>query len=150
MAFQLLKTLGHQHGILAAGNTDGDPVALLDQLVIVDGFGKFTPDGFAELFLETLLHVPGKILGHILFHVIEQPRSEASLETVRIVAICLQLIRHIHRNPATAAADDLLLFLIQSRCIQNMILICMDRPRNLTRSHLLRAPDIQDLISVRV
>ena len=32
------------------GDTDGDPVSVLDQLVVPDGFGERPPDGFAEFF----------------------------------------------------------------------------------------------------
>ena len=50
MLLDLLHELGEKHGIFAAGDTDGDPVSVLDQLVVPDGFGERPPDGFAEFF----------------------------------------------------------------------------------------------------
>ena len=47
---RLLKQLRHQHGIFSSGNTDGDLVTVLDQLVFVDRLCELPPDLFAELF----------------------------------------------------------------------------------------------------
>ena len=40
MTLQLLKKLGHQHGVLPAGDADRDPVTFLDQVIFTDRFGK--------------------------------------------------------------------------------------------------------------
>ena len=50
VALQLLQQLGHQHGILAAGNADGNLVPCLDQLVPLDGNDEGRPQLLAELF----------------------------------------------------------------------------------------------------
>ncbi len=46
---------GHQHGILAAGDAHGDPVARLDELILPDGQRERVPDGLAEFFDDTAL-----------------------------------------------------------------------------------------------
>ena len=50
VALQFLQQLCHQHGILAAGDADGDLVPCLDQLVPFDGHDKRRPQLFTELF----------------------------------------------------------------------------------------------------
>ena len=47
---QLLHELGHQHGVLAAGDADGDLVARLDQLVPLDGHDERRPEFLAVFF----------------------------------------------------------------------------------------------------
>ena len=51
-----LHQLGHQHGILAAGDAHGNLVARLNQLVLPDGQRKRVPDGLAEFFDDTALN----------------------------------------------------------------------------------------------
>ena len=48
MALKLLHELCHQHGVLAAGDADGDPVPGADQLVSFYGVDKGSPQGLAE------------------------------------------------------------------------------------------------------
>ena len=43
-----LHTLCHEHGILAAGDADGDAVALLDEVIFADTLQKLCPDRSAE------------------------------------------------------------------------------------------------------
>ena len=61
MALQLLKQLRHQHGIFSTGNTDGDLVPVLDQLVFVDRLCELPPDLLAELFDNTALNLTAAI-----------------------------------------------------------------------------------------
>ena len=49
MAVQLLHTLGQEHGILTPGDTDGDPVPLLDEGIVLDPADEAVPNGFAVL-----------------------------------------------------------------------------------------------------
>ena len=55
VALQLLQQLGHQHGILAAGNADGNLVPRLDQLVPLDGNDEGRPQLLTELFDDAAL-----------------------------------------------------------------------------------------------
>ena len=50
-----LHQLGHQHGILAAGDAHGNLVARLDQLILSNRQCKRVPDGLAEFFDDTAL-----------------------------------------------------------------------------------------------
>ena len=50
VALQFLQQLCHQHGILAAGDADGNLVPCLDQLVPFDGHDKRRPQLFTEFF----------------------------------------------------------------------------------------------------
>ena len=50
-----LHQLGHQHGILAAGDAHGNLVARLNQLILTDRQCKRVPDGLAEFFDDTAL-----------------------------------------------------------------------------------------------
>ena len=43
VTLHLLKELGHQHGVLAAGNTYGNLVVRLQQFISNDRFGKGSP-----------------------------------------------------------------------------------------------------------
>ena len=50
MAVEHLDELRHEHGILAAGNADGDFVAFFDELVVLDGGNERCPEPFAVRF----------------------------------------------------------------------------------------------------
>ena len=50
-----LHQLGHQHGILAAGDAHGNLVARLNQLILSNRQCKRVPDGLAEFFDDTAL-----------------------------------------------------------------------------------------------
>ena len=47
---QLLHQLGHQHGVLAARDADGDLIICLDELIALDGDNERGPELFAVLF----------------------------------------------------------------------------------------------------
>ena len=55
MTLKLLHQLGQRHGVLAAGDTDGDLIPRLDQLIPLHCGNKGIPDGFAVGFDETAL-----------------------------------------------------------------------------------------------
>ncbi len=57
VALELLEKLGHQHGILAAGNADSDVVTLLEQIVGVDRLRKGSEQRFVEFFADAELDV---------------------------------------------------------------------------------------------
>ena len=57
MPLDLLKELGHQHGILAAGDTDGDVVSLLDQSILNDSLFKAALQIVLKLFPNTFFNV---------------------------------------------------------------------------------------------
>ena len=46
---EVAHTAGQQHGVLAAGDADGDMVAGLDEAVVLDAADEAVPDGFAVL-----------------------------------------------------------------------------------------------------
>ena len=46
---------GHEHGVLAAGDAHGDAVALLNQVVVLDGINEWAPQLFAVLFNDAAL-----------------------------------------------------------------------------------------------
>ena len=46
VAVQLLNQLCHQHGILSTGDTDGNFIARLNQVIISNGVGEWIPDFF--------------------------------------------------------------------------------------------------------
>ena len=50
-----LHQLGHQHGILAAGDAHGNLVARLNQLILSNRQCKRIPDGLTEFFDDTAL-----------------------------------------------------------------------------------------------
>ena len=50
-----LHQLGHQHGVLAARNTHGDPVARLNELILTDGQSKRVPDGLSKFLDDAAL-----------------------------------------------------------------------------------------------
>ena len=60
VALQFLHQLGQSHGILAAGDAHGDPVAGFDELIPLHCGDKGIPDGFAVGFDKTAL---GSLLG---------------------------------------------------------------------------------------
>ena len=55
MALELLHQLGQHHGVLAAGDADGDPVPGDDQLIPLDGSNKGVPQLLPVFFDETAL-----------------------------------------------------------------------------------------------
>ena len=55
MALEHLHQLGHQHGVLAAGDAHGDLVPGLDQLIVLHRIGELVPDGLAVFFQQALL-----------------------------------------------------------------------------------------------
>ena len=57
MPLDLLEEFGHQHGILAAGDTDGDVISLLDQSVLNDRFFKAALQIVFEFFSYALFNV---------------------------------------------------------------------------------------------
>ena len=75
MALELLKELRHEHGVLTAGNADGDLVAGLHQFVFHDALGKRNPERLFEfppvakrlldfrraVFMDHLLAKPGAV-----------------------------------------------------------------------------------------
>ena len=50
MLLQFLHELCHQHGVFAAGDADGDPVACLDELIPFDGYDEGGPKLFSVFF----------------------------------------------------------------------------------------------------
>ena len=91
MALQLLKKLGHQHGILASGDAYGHPVPGLQQAVGTDGFREgrhqvlpkppHPPQGFLNFLLPAF---PGQVF--------PQPRAISILQAYRVIALLLQLL----------------------------------------------------------
>ena len=55
VALEHLHQLGHQHGVLAAGDAHGDLVPGLDQLIVLHRIGELVPDGLAVFFQQALL-----------------------------------------------------------------------------------------------
>ena len=55
MPLQFLHEFGHEHGVLAAGDAHGDAVALLNQVVVLDGVDEGAPQLFAVLFDDAAL-----------------------------------------------------------------------------------------------
>ena len=98
MALQLLKQLRHQHGIFSSGNTDGDLVPVLDQLVFVDRLCELPPDLFAELFDNAALDLaaavrilPPGVRRFCLFHGFQQLHAQvctvSALHTVYLITL---------------------------------------------------------------
>ena len=54
MLLKFLEQLGHQHGILSAGNADRDPIPLLDQLIVPYRTCKTAEQLFMELLTDAL------------------------------------------------------------------------------------------------
>jgi hypothetical protein len=54
MCLDLLKQFCHEHRILAAGNTDGNMVALPDELILFTGFCKWREQLFMVFFANTV------------------------------------------------------------------------------------------------
>ena len=85
----LLHELGQKHGILAAGDTDGDPVTILNELIIPDGSGKGTPDGFPELFDQSPLDLSGPfgygIFGNHAFQGKAEPGTVAAFNIYGLI-----------------------------------------------------------------
>ena len=106
---QLLKELGHQHGILAAGNAHGDAVAALHQLVIAHGLREVAPQLFAELFAQTVLYALAQLVGLLALHLIAQPFDIAALEAVRVDALLPQRLGRVQTELAVRAVEDELL-----------------------------------------
>ena len=57
VALEFLKEFGHQHGVLAAGNTDRDPVALLHELILYDSLFKAADQIMLEGPAQGLVHI---------------------------------------------------------------------------------------------
>ena len=88
MFFQFLEKFRHQHGILAAGDTDCDLVALLNQVVGVERPRKRPPDRLAEFFYNTLLNSRPFFLSIRLgFSAYEAGQGEAQPRTVTTLHI---------------------------------------------------------------
>lgn len=63
-----LHELRHEHGVLAAGNADSDPVARADQLIALDGGDKGLPKLLSVLFHNAAFHqLPGfQLFSHVV------------------------------------------------------------------------------------
>ena len=57
VALQLLEEFGHQHGVLSAGDADGDAVALLHKLILDHGLFKTADQISFEFFAQCLLNI---------------------------------------------------------------------------------------------
>ena len=57
MALELLEELCHQHGVLAAGYADGDPVAFLHEPVLNNSFFKSADQVMLESFTQGFFQV---------------------------------------------------------------------------------------------
>ena len=76
MPFEFLEQLGHQHGVLAAGNADRDLIAFLHQLIADDCLGKTAEQILAELFGQALFHLlPLLFIGRFPFDLFQGPAS---------------------------------------------------------------------------
>ena len=106
VAVQLLKELGHQHGILAAGNAHGDAVAALHQLVIAHGLREIAPQLFAELFAQAVFHALTQLVGLLTLHLIAQPFDIAAPETVCVDALLPQRLGRVQAELAVRAVED--------------------------------------------
>ena len=97
---KLLKQLGHEHGVLAAGNTHGDTVAGLDQIVGADGLGKFGEKPLVPRFADALLDLLLQTGLLLPLHSIQQPARVAALQTVGLHAQTAQVFRRVHAELA--------------------------------------------------
>ena len=70
---EMLHTLGQQHGILTAGDTDRDAVARRNQAVILDTADKTVPNRLLILFNDAAFHLLA--LFHIQAPPIPRPRA---------------------------------------------------------------------------
>ena len=94
MPLYFLQAFGHQHGVLAPGDADRNPVPRLDKLVPDDGLreGREQP-------LPEFPTVPDRLrdfLGPVGLHeLLFQPRRIAARQTVRVVSEPAQLFAGI-------------------------------------------------------
>ena len=71
--FQLLKQFCHQHRIFSTGDTDCNAVSFFNQFILIDGFCKFAPDAFTELFTDGKFHILADVYLFLLLHRIQKP-----------------------------------------------------------------------------
>ncbi len=105
---ELLKELGHDHGILAAGDADGNAVAVLNQIVFEDGPGK----GIEEILMkaallkrELNLRAKGLVL-RLFADGVECPGAVSAGKALGGKALCLQLLRQLSGDGAVFAIED--------------------------------------------
>ena len=79
MLLYLLKQLCHQHGIFAAGDADGNAVAFLHQLILVDGFREFAENVLVEFLAQALFHGIADFVCLLLFDLGHEPGNVAAL-----------------------------------------------------------------------
>ena len=85
VALQLLDQFCHQHRVLAAGNTDSDFIPFLNQLILIQRFGKLAPDGFPKFLNDAPLNFSGFVF-FFLFGVFCHKPAQAQAEICPVAA----------------------------------------------------------------
>ena len=67
MYLELLEELCHEHGVLPAGDTDGDIIAFFNHIIFIQRLDKGTPDFLAELLYNTAFNLTGRIRIFLFF-----------------------------------------------------------------------------------
>ena len=91
MPFEFLEQLGHQHGVLASGDTYGHVIAGRYQFVTGDGLGKTAEQVLAELFGQALFHLfPLLFIGRFPFDFLQGPASVSLGDMISLIPLVPQ------------------------------------------------------------
>ena len=108
VALEFLKKLCHQHGILAAGDADGDPVPVLNLPVFDDGARKGVEKITVKMsLLQRKLNVFTKLaVPRLSGDGMKCPRTIAAGKALRSKAKILQLFRKLSGHGSVFAVQD--------------------------------------------
>ena len=149
MKLQLLEALCHQHGVLAAGNTDCNPISRLHKLVSIDCLGKPGPDFFLKFLAKTDLHIFRKIFVLGTLHGIHKPGNVPFLKAYCIQPLFLELLSDFFTIDSAAAANNQFSGLIHFRILHDFLWLTGQSPLNSAMGNLNLVADINDLIRLR-
>ena len=105
MALQLLKKLGHEHGILAAGNTHGDFVPALNHVVSAHRLGEFGKQPLVIRLAQALFNLGAFFCVLLPLHFPHQPAHVAFLQAVGLQPLFPQALGRLHAVQAPGAVQ---------------------------------------------
>ena len=106
MQLQLLEQLCHEHGILAAGNTDRNFIPRLYQFVCAHRLRKLAPDFLVKFLADARFHFLCLVGSRRFPDVRKQPVNITAGKVHRIQSLFRKHVRHIPAKLSSLAADD--------------------------------------------
>ena len=147
----LLKQLRHEHRVLAAGNTHGNAVVGLNQVIGLDCLGKPAEDHPMKLFPQSLFHFGSLFVFGFPPDLLLKPLDIAAHQIHCRVAFFPQLFRHISTQD-TAAAVDHQCFILGQILVRGFQFLLRDQhcPVDMPQSKRRTVPHVDDLTGRRL